>query len=1058
MALEDRIRLPALNLIHRRQRLLNVLTEAVEAGNRLITVYAPGGYGKSILLADFAQTTDLPVCWCSLEPADRDPTAFLILLTYSITDRFHEIERSSLLDLVQQGDTQVSVRRIADRLADIGPHLIILDDYHKAISAGMTLALNRLLDQLPPDSTIIVAARGDMMLETSQVIDLLIDERATGLSEEELRFTPPELQRVMRKRFGRQIELARAGEIAQATDGNIAQILLTGHLMHANGMISRLEQRLGDDQEVIYGYLAEEVFDKQAPELQRFLLHTAVLPDMTPELCNELLEISNAQAHLEELVRKDLFVTQVGAGFRYHDLFTEFLQTRLAEDEAQRCQVSIRAGNLLAARGRFEEAVTLYLSVQAWDETVALLETQGRLFYDTGRALTLNHWLAEIPEPELARRPRLLLLQGQILNRDLDEPKLAMAFFERAEEQFRQQDDLIGVAEAQMGQSVSLRKMGHAQESLGLATKALNQLNRLKADDQVMALAIRSRGIAHWWTGNIAAALTDIRQALELFERLGDKYMVGICHHEIGINLERQGHISGAEHHYQQALRIWETSGNTNDLANTLNSLGVCFYLRGNYRQALEQFKESLEIALQIGAARRAAFAQAGIGDVYLARQEYEQGIEAYTRSTEFAQEASVRSLEIYNLVKLGECAYQQHDLAEALKLANQAREVAAETGLNFEKGLACALQAKIYVRRAEYGASFDLFAEALASFAENDVLELAKTRLWWGYSLLLDLRAAAALAQLQEAIRLILAMEELLPGLGPTVAETRPLLLHFRYRGDTPTGLRDSIRQLLKQDRQQIEVARPSLQIFAFGPASLVAGGEYKHFFSQRGKIHKMPEFLLYMILEGREQGRRWTEISAAIWPELDTERVSRNFHQTIKRLRDSIFGAPDYVIVQSGYYRINPAYLEWCDALAFDLLFERAATAGPADVLDLLMEMIALYQGQFLAGFELEEWGATCRSRYEARFLQAVRLASDQLLKEDQARQALNVLQQGLSQDYLREDLHRSAAQAYAHLGLAEDLAEHYQELRATFERELGLSPAPETQDLFEQLMGKK
>ena len=397
MALEDRIRLPTLNLIHRRQRLLNMLAEFVAADNRLITIYAPGGYGKSILLADFAQTTDLPVCWCSLEPADRDPTAFLTLLVHSITDRFHEIEREGLLKLVQQGDTQVSIRRIATLLCDVGPHIIILDDYHKAVSAGMTLALNRLLEQLPPASTIIVAARGSMTLDTAQIIDLLITERATGLSEEELRFTPEELQRVIRKRFGRQIDLARASELAQATDGNIAQILLTGHLMHADGMVSRLGQRLGDDQEVIYGYLAEEVFDKQPPELQRFLLHTAVLPDMTTDLCNELLQINNAQAWLEELVRKDLFITQVGVAFRYHDLFAEFLQTRLAEDQTLSRQVSIRAGTLLVDRGRFEEAVTLYLSVQAWDETVALLETQGRLFYDTGRTLTLNHWLAEIP-------------------------------------------------------------------------------------------------------------------------------------------------------------------------------------------------------------------------------------------------------------------------------------------------------------------------------------------------------------------------------------------------------------------------------------------------------------------------------------------------------------------------------------------------------------------------------------------------------------------------------------------------------------------------------------
>src|SRR5512134_1054736 len=112
MSFEDRIRLPTLSLIHRRPRLLNILTQFVETGQRLITIYAPGGYGKSILLADFAQMTDLPVCWCSLEPTDRDPTSFLTLLTHSITDRFHEIQPEPLFKLVQRGDTQASIRRI----------------------------------------------------------------------------------------------------------------------------------------------------------------------------------------------------------------------------------------------------------------------------------------------------------------------------------------------------------------------------------------------------------------------------------------------------------------------------------------------------------------------------------------------------------------------------------------------------------------------------------------------------------------------------------------------------------------------------------------------------------------------------------------------------------------------------------------------------------------------------------------------------------------------------------------------------------------------------------
>jgi DNA-binding SARP family transcriptional activator/tetratricopeptide (TPR) repeat protein len=1057
MAFDDRIRLPALNLIHRRSRLLDLLNEFIEADKRLITVYAPGGYGKSILLADFAQTTDLPVCWCSLEPVDRDPTSFLTLLAHSITDRFLDIEPNGLFKLIARGDTQASIHHIAESLAHVGPHIIIIDDYHKAVSAGMTLALNRLLEQLPATSTMVIAARGDMDLETGQIIDLLISERAAGLSEEELRFTGPELQRVMLKRFGRRIDLDTANEIAQATDGNIAQILLTGHITHTERIIGNLRQRLGDDRDVIYSYLAEEVFGKQEPGIQRFLLYTSVLPDMTAELCNELLEISDARSYIETLMHEELFITRIGMGFRYHDLFAEFLRGKLAEDEVAYRRASIRAAELLAGRQRYEEAVNLYLSVQSWTEAARLLEAQGTFFYDTGRALTLNNWLAEISEQELDQHPRLLLLKGKILNDDLGDPKQAMKFYQQAETTFRKHNDLVGAAETQVFRSAALRMTGQAKEALILAKTAFDDLTALKADDRLIAWAIRNRGIAYWIAGNLEQSLGDLRRALELFETVGDTYWTGMCHHEIGVCQKQQGNMSGAEHHYKQALRIWEALGNANDLANTLNSLGVCAYLRGDLNQALVRFKESLNIALQIGAVRRAAFAQAGIGDTYLADHRYEQALDAYELSTEFAQGAEVRSLEVYNTIKRGQCFFEKQDLAEALKLSNRAREIASETGLSYEKGLACVLQAKIYLRQGEYSISSDLFAEALTALAGNDILDETETRLWWGYSLLLDLRSSTALAQLQEAIRSTLTMGELLPRLGPTVRETQPLLLHFLYQTGTSAEMRDNIQLLLAQSPQRIEISRPSLQVFAFGPPTLVVAGERRQF-SQRGKSRRLPEFLLYLILEGEGRGCRWSEVSAAIWPEVSPEKASTNFHQNVKRLRDVIFEVPDYIVVQDDYYQVNPLYFEWCDALAFDRLYVRASRFTPEEALSLQLEIIALYQGEFLAGFELEEWGSIYRARYEERFLQIVKLAAEQLLKHNESRQALIFINKGLAQDYFREELHRSAFKAYAQLGLYDQLKAHYAELCAAFEREFGVSPEPETGLLVKQLLSKK
>jgi ATP/maltotriose-dependent transcriptional regulator MalT/DNA-binding SARP family transcriptional activator len=1056
MAFEDRIRLPALNLMHRRLRLLSLLNEFVEAGHRLITIYAPSGYGKSILLADFAQTTNLPVCWCSLAPADRDPTAFLALLAYSITDRFHEIERDELLGLVERGDTQNSIRRIAELLNQVGRHLIILDDYHKANSAGMTLALNRLLDQLPETSTVIVAARGEMVLDTRQVIDLLVAERATGLSEEELRFTPEELQLLMRKRFGRQIELDSARQIAQATDGNIAQILLTGHIRHATEMIGRLRQRLGDDRETIYRYLAEDVMSKQPPELQKFMLHTAVLPDMTAEVCNELLGTADAQAIIEELVRRDLFIAQIGAGFRYHDLFAEFLRAKLAEDGALYRHVCVQAANRLAARARLEEAMHIYLSVQAWDEAATLLETRGNFFYDTGRALTLNEWLTRVPEQELAQRPRLLLLRGQILNDDLGEPDLAMTFWKQAERLFLEQDDRIGAAEAEVRQSIGMRMMGRAEDSLALVSKALEQLEPSQPHDRLVAYAIRNRGLARSTAGNIAEGLADLRRALEAYEGLGDTYRIGLCHHDLGVSLRMQGNISAAEYHFKQAVRIWEALGNANDLANTLNSLGVSLFILGRYTEALQYFEDSLNVALHIRATRRAAFAQAGIADIRLACGQYRQAAEAYATSTELAREAGAQSLEVYNLVRLGEVRCQEGDLDQSLTLASRAREIAAETHLSLERGLACALQARICVRRGEYQASFGWFAEALGCFAGNEILEEAKVRLWWGYSLLLDLRASAAFEQVQEVIRLALAMGELTRGLEPTVLETQQLLLHAVYQPDIPAGTRDSIYWLLAQGDEKKAMSKPSLQVFTFGAPALIVAGEHQQF-SQRGRARKVPEFLAFLLLEGWDGGCRWSEVSAAIWPDLGPDKASINFHQTLKRLRDGILGTTDYIIVQNDYYQVNPECLEWCDALAFERLFDRAGKASPDEALALQLELIGLYRGEFLAGFELGEWGAAYRAACEIRFLQTVWQAGEKLIRDGAPQAALTVIHKGLACDYFREDLHRSSFKAYAQLGLYDHLAAHYARLCKTFEREFNAPPDPATDQLYQQLMAK-
>jgi two-component SAPR family response regulator len=115
-------------------------------------------------------------------------------------------------------------------------------------------------------------------------------------------------------------------------------------------------------------------------------------------------------------------------------------------------------------------------------------------------------------------------------------------------------------------------------------------------------------------------------------------------------------------------------------------------------------------------------------------------------------------------------------------------------------------------------------------------------------------------------------------------------------------------------------------------------------------------------------------------------------------------------------------------------------------------------LYQGEFLAGFEVGEWGAAYRASYEARFLQVVKLTGEQLLEDGSPGEALTVIYKGLAQDYFREDLQRSAFRAYAQLALYDRLAAHYVELRETLKREFDAPPDPATEQLYRQLMAER
>ncbi len=280
-----------------------------------------------------------------------------------------------------------------------------------------------------------------------------------------------------------------------------------------------------------------ETFDSQSPELQEFMLQTAVLPqsEMTPKICNALLKINNAEAHLQAMTDNNLLGNPA---------FAEFLRHKLKQDQAAYQELCLKAAHTLEAQTRSKKAIGLYMQARAWRKAAWLLETYGHELYDRGQAWQLYEWLEQMDTKELAKWPWLLLLKGKILNNNLGKPEKAISLFEHIECEFLRLANCVGVAESLVWQSVALRMMGQALAAIDLANKGLNKLNGLLiTPDRLMAWAIRNRGLAYLAAGQTSEALIDLQKSRTLFEKIGYTYYIAMCHHDIGVCLKKQAKI-----------------------------------------------------------------------------------------------------------------------------------------------------------------------------------------------------------------------------------------------------------------------------------------------------------------------------------------------------------------------------------------------------------------------------------------------------------------------------------------------------------------------------------
>jgi LuxR family maltose regulon positive regulatory protein len=372
----------------RRKSLLRKLEQTATVP--IVSIAAPAGYGKTMLLAQWAQ--EHPVAWISADKSDNDPKSLLAYLVQAL-DAFGPVDRC-VIDALASG--QPALASAAPRLGSVlatmaAPITIVVDDAHVLANRECWAVLKLLADHLPPSSRLALASRTDPPLAVAR---LRAEGKIAELGRRDLELTEDEAASVMRN-AGVSIDKEAVADLCRRTEGWAVGLYFAAIYLHEGGSIKAMGSFGGRDR-YVSEYMESEFLSRISPEKRDFLTRTAVLDTMSGALCDAVLGICGSGALLAKLNRSNLLIEPIDRDrqwYRHHPLFREMLLADLEQSSPEQPAVLRRRAADWCRRNAMAETAMSYL--MAADDIDAVAHLVGCLCvptYRQGRTATLKWW------------------------------------------------------------------------------------------------------------------------------------------------------------------------------------------------------------------------------------------------------------------------------------------------------------------------------------------------------------------------------------------------------------------------------------------------------------------------------------------------------------------------------------------------------------------------------------------------------------------------------------------------------------------------------------------
>lgn len=1061
---------PSLSGIIPRERLFRLLDQA--RNSTIVWITGPPGCGKTALAASYLEHRKLPALWYQLDEGEADVASFFYYLDVATAELAkRKTPRLPQLAPEYHAGLPIFTRRYFQALYQrLGtPFAMVFDGYHEvpaqsAFHEVMRIALGEVL----PGESVVLISRSD---PPASMARLRANRAMEVIGWRELRLTQEESNAIVAQR-GLQLAPEALVEFYERTQGWAAGLVLMMQQAPTYGSLAAPPDL--STPQLVFDYLAGEIFQKTDARTRELMLTTAYLPQMTTAMAQELTGNADSGSILAELYRNNYFMALKQARpepiYEYHPLMREFLLARANEvlDKDHRTRLMRQSAELLLAEQRLAEAVALLRENGDWQRIVPIVETHAGTMLDRGMGETLAQWINVLPKEVQHQNPWMVYWLAMI--RVSISPRESRLLQEQAYDLFRAQrePDLKGLLLTCLGAMDAIlyeiddfslldRWIDYTVEILREHPELLSGALEVRVASSLSASMIVRQSmhpdIQRWVERAYAASIAQPDPNLRLHVET-----------RVALGIMWAGHFPKAWSVIQGMQAVVAQHEVSPFQIGMLKLTEASYYMLTAQTDAcLRSVKEGLEIERTTGA--------------YVMTHQllaYGAGGALITGDTETAQKMLDESTSLFApRTRLDACLHQlfatwlallRRDSMKAYQHQRLAITAAVEVGSPHFEALCRMAGAHVLYEGGEVRNALSLYQQVydIARQIHNHLLEFTGLMTYAYVGLESGRRPRSGLRALK------LALELGKPRQFVTFLLWRPEMLARLCSHALEAGIeRDFVSAIIRTHGLALDASQQALgdwpwpiRVNTFGTFRLLRTGEPLTFVG-KAKAQKRPLDFLKVVIAHGGRGVSEERITEALWPRIDGDSAHRSFTSTLHRLR-KLLGEDRALALSEGRITLD-GHLVWVDTWAFEQAAARIEQElrRPRENVDLddLMKfcerLIALYQGAFLGNEPDEPWSLPLRERARHRFSRAVGEACRCLLQAEAPERAVDLLERALEADSVAEGLYRSLMQCYAQLGRTAEAAETYNRCRRALQAALSVEPSAETRAIYDKIL---